>query len=115
MIDNRTLPIETVIAQGRLVAEDGRLLVDCPRIDWPDSVRNSVHLGKELTGGDFAVTGFDDIPEAAAAGLTTVSQPLLDKGRIAGELYLSRRPGMAPRRRVLPLHLQARQSSGPPR
>ena len=65
--------------------------------------------------GELTVTGYDDIPEAAAAGLTTVSQPLLDKGRIAGELYLSRRPGMAPRRRVLPLHLQARQSSGPPR
>ena len=64
---------------------------------------------------DLTVTGYDDIPRAAAAGLTTVSQPLVDKGRIAGELYLSRRPGMAPRRRELPTHIQLRASSGIPR
>ena len=44
-----------------------------------------------------------------------VSQPLIDKGRIAGELYLSHRPGAAPRRRVLPTHVQLRASSGPAR
>jgi DNA-binding LacI/PurR family transcriptional regulator len=64
---------------------------------------------------DLTVTGYDDIPEARAVGLTTVSQPLLDKGRIAGELYLSHRPGAASRRRVLPTHVVVRGSSGPPR
>jgi DNA-binding LacI/PurR family transcriptional regulator len=64
--------------------------------------------------GDLTVTGYDDIPRAAAVGLTTVSQPLVDKGRIAGELYLSRRPGTPPRRRVLPTHVQLRSSSGAP-
>ncbi|SDP20405.1 DNA-binding transcriptional regulator, LacI/PurR family [Nakamurella panacisegetis] len=65
--------------------------------------------------GDLTVTGYDDIPQAAAAGLTTVSQPLTDKGRIAGELYLSRRAGGPSRRRVLPTHVKVRSSSGPPR
>jgi len=51
----RTLPIEAVIAQGRLVAEAGRLLVDCPRIAWPEAARNSVHLGKRLAAPDFEV------------------------------------------------------------
>ena len=64
---------------------------------------------------DLTITGYDDIPQAAAVGLTTVSQPLVDKGRIAGELYLSCRPGQEPRRRILPTHVQARSSSGPPR
>ena len=64
---------------------------------------------------DLTVTGYDDIPRAAAAGLTTVSQPLVDKGRIAGELYLSRRRDTPPRRRVLPTHIQLRGSSGSPR
>ena len=64
---------------------------------------------------DLTITGYDDIPQAAAAGLTTVSQPLTDKGRIAGELYLSHRPGGAPRRRVLPTHVKVRGTSGPPR
>lgn len=60
------------------------------------------------------ITGYDDIPQAAAAGLTTVSQPLADKGRMAGELYLSHRPGAAPRRRIVPTHVLARATSGPP-
>ena len=64
--------------------------------------------------GQLTVTGYDDIPEAAVAGLTTVSQPLIDKGRIAGELYLSHRPGDAPRHRILPTHVQVRATSGPP-
>lgn len=53
--DLTLLPIEAVIAQGRLVAQDGRLLVDCPRIDWPDRARASVRVGRRLGGGDFAV------------------------------------------------------------
>lgn len=64
---------------------------------------------------DLTITGYDDIPQAAVAGLTTVSQPLIDKGRIAGELYLSQRPGDEPRRRVLPTFVQARTTSGRPR
>ena len=65
--------------------------------------------------GDLTITGYDDIPQAAEAGLTTVSQPLVDKGRIAGELFLSHRPGLAPRRRILPTHVRVRSTSGPPR
>ncbi len=65
--------------------------------------------------GDVTVTGYDDIPRAAVVGLTTVSQPLLDKGRIAGELYLSHRAGTPPRRRTLTTHVVVRDSSGPPR
>jgi DNA-binding LacI/PurR family transcriptional regulator len=64
---------------------------------------------------ELTITGYDDIPAAVGAGLTTVSQPLIDKGRIAGELYLSHRPGSAPRRRILPTHVQVRSTSGPPR
>lgn len=64
---------------------------------------------------DLTITGYDGIPEAAAAGLTTVCQPLVDKGRLAGDLYLSHRPGQPPRRRMLPVHVQVRSSSGPAR
>jgi DNA-binding LacI/PurR family transcriptional regulator len=35
-----------------------------------------------------SVVGFDDLPDAASAGLTTVHQPLADKGRIAARLLL---------------------------
>lgn len=53
--DLRALPVELVIAQGRVVAEGGRLLVDCPRIEWPAAARRSVHLGRRLAAADFRV------------------------------------------------------------
>lgn len=59
--DLTTLPIETVIARGRVVAENGACLIDCPHYDWPDSARGTVHLGHELTARDFEVAA----PEGA--------------------------------------------------
>ncbi|MDO5530120.1 MAG: adenine deaminase C-terminal domain-containing protein, partial [Paracoccus sp. (in: a-proteobacteria)] len=53
--DLRALPIETVIAQGLVVAENGALLAECPRIEWPDHVRQSIRLGRELSPQDFAL------------------------------------------------------------
>ncbi|MDK3075059.1 adenine deaminase [Sedimentitalea sp. JM2-8] len=50
-----TLPIETVIARGRIVARDGKGLVDCPHLHWPDAARNTVHLGHALTAADFDI------------------------------------------------------------
>ncbi len=57
--DLRTLPIEQVIARGVTVARDGACLVDCPHIDWPDTARNSVHMGRTLNEGDFRVPAPD--------------------------------------------------------
>jgi DNA-binding LacI/PurR family transcriptional regulator len=47
------------------------------------------HLGLTVPD-DVSVTGFDDIPEAAGANppLTTVHQPLTEKGAVAGDLLL---------------------------
>jgi DNA-binding LacI/PurR family transcriptional regulator len=42
---------------------------------------------------DIAVIGFDDVPEAARAGLSSVNQPHLEKGRVAAELLLARLRG----------------------
>jgi DNA-binding LacI/PurR family transcriptional regulator len=64
-------------------------------------------------GRDVSVTGFDDIPEAADAGLTTVRQPSTDKGRIAGELLLDSPEDPARRHVVLPTSLVVRASTGP--
>ena len=36
---------------------------------------------------ELSVTGFDDVPEATAAGLTTVAQPHAEKGRAAWRLF----------------------------
>ncbi len=45
---------------------------------------------------DLSVVGYDDVPAAAAVGLTTVRQPTVAKGRLAGELLLGLLAGQAP-------------------
>ena len=64
---------------------------------------------------DLSVTGFDDVPEASAAALTTVHQPMLEKGRVAGQLLLDENERPAARRVLLPTALVVRNSTGTPR
>lgn len=61
------------------------------------------------------VTGHDDIPDAARSSLTTIRQPLVAKGRRAGELLLSYTERRRPRHEILATELVVRGSSGPPR
>jgi DNA-binding LacI/PurR family transcriptional regulator len=42
---------------------------------------------------DLAVVGFDDVPDAARAGLSSVAQPHLEKGRMAGEMLIRQLKG----------------------
>jgi DNA-binding LacI/PurR family transcriptional regulator len=60
---------------------------------------------------DLSIAGFDDIPAAEAAGLTTVHQPGTEKGRQAGRLLLDLPD--EPVRRILPTHLVVRATTGP--
>ena len=53
--DLKTLPIEHVIARGKTVAKNGKITVDCPHYDWPDSARQTVNLGKPLEEKDFDI------------------------------------------------------------
>ena len=62
--DLTSLPIETVFARGQRVAQAGRMLAECPHYDWPQSVRETVHLGKTLSAEDFSI--------AAPAGANAV-------------------------------------------
>ena len=61
--------------------------------------------------GGLSVIGFDDIPAAEAAGLTTMRQPIGDKGRLVGELLLD--PEITPRQILLPMELITRSTTGP--
>ena len=59
---------------------------------------------------DISVIGFDDVPEAARAGLSSVNQPHLEKGRMAAELLLARLRGenvMSPKRLETKLMLRS--------
>ena len=64
---------------------------------------------------DLSVVGFDDIPRAATwePTLTTVRQPLVDKGRVAAELLLDQIRTGVPGRVDLPIELVVRSSTAP--
>jgi DNA-binding LacI/PurR family transcriptional regulator len=63
------------------------------------------------TPADVSVCGFDDIPAAEAAGLTTVHQPIRDKGQHVGRLLID--PESRPRQVLLPISLVPRATTGP--
>lgn len=61
---------------------------------------------------ELSVCGFDDVPAAAGWELTTVRQPIAEKGRRVGELLL--RPDAERRQVLLPIKLVVRRSTGRP-
>jgi DNA-binding LacI/PurR family transcriptional regulator len=62
---------------------------------------------------DLSVVGFDDVPGAARSlpALTTIRQPLLEKGEIAGRLLVAAPTGHTA---ILPVELVVRGSTAPP-
>ena len=71
--------------------------------------QNISNLFRQMT-----VTGFDGVPDAVGRGLTTVSQPSLQKGRRAGELLLSPPRSGLPVAEVLGTQLIRGRTAGPP-
>jgi DNA-binding LacI/PurR family transcriptional regulator len=63
------------------------------------------------TPGDVSVCGFDDIAAAKAVDLTTVHQPIRDKGQHVGRLLID--PESRPRQVLLPIRLVPRATTGP--
>jgi DNA-binding LacI/PurR family transcriptional regulator len=77
------------------------------------ALRMAVQRGLSVPD-NLTVTGFDGVPEAIRAGLTTVRQPVREKGRTAGRLLLERGERTEPRSVVLPTTLEPGTTSGPP-
>ena len=46
---------ERVVAKGRVIAEDGKLVIDLPAYPYPEWATHSVHLGKTLKAEDFRI------------------------------------------------------------
>jgi DNA-binding LacI/PurR family transcriptional regulator len=79
------------------------------------AMRAASETGRSVPA-DLSVSGFDDIPLAAAADppLTTVSQPLIDKGEAAYALLQELLSGQPPRQITLPIELVVRGSTAAP-
>jgi adenine deaminase len=50
-----TLPIEMVIAHGKVLAENGKLTADIPAYAYPRTARNTVKMGRKLAPKDFDI------------------------------------------------------------
>ncbi len=64
--DLEAMQIGKVFAKGRLAAENGKVLAELSSFDYPDWARNSVHIGRPLTGADFAISS----PQSANGAVT---------------------------------------------
>ncbi|RZS41163.1 LacI family transcriptional regulator [Herbihabitans rhizosphaerae] len=64
---------------------------------------------------DLTITGFDGITEARRVGLTTVRQPVLEKGKAAGKLLLGAAEANRQREITLETELVDGTTSAPPR
>ncbi len=53
--DLTTLPINRVVARGQVVAEAGKITVDCPHLDWPAHAKATMHLGRAVAAEDFII------------------------------------------------------------
>jgi LacI family transcriptional regulator, repressor for deo operon, udp, cdd, tsx, nupC, and nupG len=82
-----------------------------------DILAGGVYLAARERGlripADLSVIGFDDLPAAGLRNLSTVRQPLLEKGLIAGRLLVEP-DGDEPREVILPVELVPRASTRPP-
>ncbi len=63
--------------------------------------------------GEISVVGFDDVPAAAVAGLTTVHRDFVDEGRTAAQLLIDNVPETPPRKVLFPTSFVLRESTGP--
>ena len=72
-------------------------------------------LGRRVPD-DLSLVGFDDVPRASTwePPLTTIRQPLLDKGRVAADLLLELIQQRPARHIELPIELVVRASTAPP-
>ncbi|HEY5787824.1 MAG TPA: LacI family DNA-binding transcriptional regulator [Microlunatus sp.] len=117
---------ELVIVSGGHNTPDSGIAAGGALLDGPDRPTAIVGLSDVVALGvleamrnrgleaprDVSVSGFDDIDAAAQAGLTTVRQPILDKGRLVGELLLDAE--REPRQVLLKITLVVRDSTGVP-
>ena len=67
--DLKALPINMVMARGQIVAEAGKIVVDCPHYDWPAEARETVRMGRTLGADDFGI--------AAPEGANTVTAKVI--------------------------------------
>jgi adenine deaminase len=75
--DPRKVDVVQVYADGKPVAENGKLTIALPKIEWPEWATRSVNVGRLLSAGDFDI--------AAPEGRTTATAALLEPSYFESE------------------------------
>ena len=75
---------------------------------------DGAHAAGRSVPEQLSVVGFDDAPAATPRDLTTIHQPLVDKGRAAGRMLLEAIAGGTPADVTLPTELVVRGSTATP-
>ena len=116
------LPVYEVETNARVLAREAvpALLEHEPTaiLGMSDELALGVVDGARAAGVEvpeqLSVVGFDDAPPAAPRGLTTIRQPLLEKGRAAGRMLFEAIEGGTPADVHLPTELVVRGSTATP-
>ena len=115
------MPVYELVTNSRAVATQSTpelLALDPPPtaiLGMSDELALGAVDGARAAGlsvpGDLSIVGFDDAPAASPRGLTTVRQPLVEKGRTAGRMLLEAIAGGTPADVELPTELVVRDST----
>jgi DNA-binding LacI/PurR family transcriptional regulator len=116
------IPVYEVSVNARRLAREAvpALLQREPTavLGMSDEIALGVIDGVRAAGGDvprdLSVVGFDDVPGATPRGLTTIRQPLVEKGRVAGRMLLEAIAGGEPADVLLATELVVRSSTARP-
>ncbi len=73
--DLPSFPVETVIARGEILSEHGEISVDLPAFDYPETAKNTIKMGKDLTATDFDIFADRDQVRARVIGVVENQAP----------------------------------------
>ncbi len=65
--DINAVTVKRVIASGRLAAQDGKYLLEVPKVTYPDWARNTIKLPRKLVADDFVIRAPEGRQEVKAA------------------------------------------------
>jgi adenine deaminase len=67
--DPKLVKVGRVFADGKLAAENGKYLLEVPKIAYPDWSRNTIKIGRTLTAADFSIAAPDASKKTAHAAI----------------------------------------------
>jgi len=73
--DLRTLPIEVVIARGKVVARDGQIVPQPVDFTWPDDSRATINMKRDLSAADFDIAAEGESVRARVIGVVENQAP----------------------------------------